>query len=80
MAGGLDKGYVGLASFGPSVPESAKERAKQVIQAIIAGKTNVFSGPIKDNRGKERVAKGESLTVPQIVSMDWLVEGVRDAR
>lgn len=80
VAGGLDKGYVGLASFGPSVPESAKERAKQVIQSIISGETKVFAGPIKDNRGKERVAKGESLTVPQIISMDWLVEGVHDAR
>lgn len=80
MAGGLDKGYVGLASFGPSVPNSAKERAKQVTQAIIKGETKIFAGPIKDNRGKERVAKEESLVVPQIVSMDWLVEGVRDAR
>ena len=37
---------------------------------------NIFSGPLKDQTGAEKVKAGESMTGDQILSMDWFVEGV----
>jgi hypothetical protein len=42
---------------------------------FISGK-NVFQGPIKDNKGVERVKAGESFPMAALGKMDWLVEGV----
>jgi hypothetical protein len=36
----------------------------------------VFTGPLKDNTGQERMPAGQAMTAEQLLSMDWLVEGV----
>jgi basic membrane protein A len=36
----------------------------------------VFSGPIVDQDGKERVAAGEVLSADAMGSVDWFVKGV----
>jgi len=79
IAGGLKEGYVGLASFGPAVNGETQKKARQVIAEIASGKRKVFAGPIYDNGGKLRVAKGTTLNVGEIVSMGWLAKGVRGA-
>lgn len=79
IAGGFKEGYVGLATFGPVVTDTAKQKAAQTIAKISSGELNVFAGPISDNKGVVRVAKGKSLSVPEIVSFDWLVKGVKSA-
>ena len=49
--------------------------AKQ--KAIVAGKFNVFTGPILDQKGKVVVPKGKTLKVlPDLYTMQWLVKGV----
>lgn len=80
VAGGLKEGYVGLAPFGPKVPESARALAAEVTNKIASGELVVFGGPIFDAQGNLKVEAGQSLTVEQIVSMDWLVKGVRGSR
>ena len=37
---------------------------------------DVFAGPIADSAGELRVPDGESLTVDELLTMDWAVEGV----
>jgi basic membrane protein A len=77
VAGGFKEGYVGLATFGPAVNDAAKAKATELIDAIASGNKDVFAGPIYDNKGKLRVPAGKALSVPDIVSLDWLVKGVR---
>jgi hypothetical protein len=35
-----------------------------------------FQGPLYDQSGKLRVPKGKRMSLPEILSMDWLVKGV----
>ncbi len=79
VAGGFKEGYVGLATYGPVVNDAARQKAQNVIEKISSGELNVFAGPISDDKGKIRVPKGKSLSVPEIVSFDWVVKGVRTA-
>lgn len=76
--GDMKDGTVGLAPFGPMVPEDVKILVEKEKQAFIDGKLDVFAGPIKDQHGKERIPKGKSLTYTDkdLVEMEWLVEGV----
>lgn len=80
ISGGFKEGYVGLASFGPVVSQAARSKSDATKAAIASGSLNVFAGPIKDSTGTVRVAEGESLDVPAIVSMDWVAQGVREAK
>ena len=36
----------------------------------------VFQGPLKDNKGVERVKAGEAFPMTNLGRMDWLLEGV----
>lgn len=76
IGGGLKEGYTELAPFGPAVGGEAQQRARELIAKIAAGELNVFAGPIYDTAGKERVPAGESLSIGQILSLDWGVQGV----
>jgi basic membrane protein A len=44
---------------------------------IAAGILRPFAGPVTDNEGKSIIAKGESLTDGQILTMNFLVSGVQ---
>ncbi|MCY4553717.1 MAG: BMP family ABC transporter substrate-binding protein [Candidatus Poribacteria bacterium] len=77
IGGGLKEGYAELAPFGPAVSGEAQQRARELIVKIASGELNVFAGPIYDTSGKERVPAGESLPIDQVLSMDWVVQGVR---
>jgi simple sugar transport system substrate-binding protein len=35
-----------------------------------------FAGPLKDNAGTLKVSAGKSLTVDELVALNWFVEGV----
>lgn len=43
---------------------------------IIAGKQKVFTGPLYDQSGAEKVPAGTTLTDKELLSMDWFVKGV----
>ena len=77
IGGGLKEGYAELAPFGPAVSGEAQQRARELITKIAAGELTVFAGPIYDTEGKERVAEGESMSLLEILSFDWGVQGVR---
>jgi basic membrane protein A len=36
----------------------------------------IFTGPLKDNKGKDRVKDGVAMTGEEILTMNWFVEGV----
>ena len=35
-----------------------------------------FAGPLYDQSGKLRIAKGKKMSVQDLYAMDWLVKGV----
>lgn len=74
--GDLKSDYLTIAPFGPGVPADAAKLVSTKKQDFISGKLNVFQGPIKDNKGAERVKPGEAWPMAQLGKMDWLVEGV----
>jgi len=76
LLGDLSSDYLTIAPFGPAVPPDAVKLVNTKKQEFIGGKLNVFQGPIKDNRGVERVKAGEAFPTAALGKMDWLVEGV----
>jgi basic membrane protein A len=74
--GNMTDGFTGLASYGPKVSSKTKAAIAAKRKAIMSGMFYEFQGPLYDQSGKLRVPKGKRMTLPQILSMDWLVKGV----
>ena len=74
--GSMADGFTGIAPFGPKVSAKTKAAIAAKKKAIIAGTFYEFQGPLYDQSGKLRVPKGKRMTLPEILSMDWLVKGV----
>lgn len=73
---GLKEGEVQIGPYGPKVPDDVKAAAEAIKEAQIDGSFNIFTGPINDHTGTERVPAGVTLTDAELLSMDWYVEGV----
>lgn len=73
---GVKDGAVNIEAFGPSTPADVKKLAEERRDALKAGKLHPFTGPLKDNTGKELVAAGKTMTDPDLRKMSVYVEGV----
>lgn len=67
---------VDIAPYGPAVSDETKKLADAAKADIIAGKQKVFTGPLYDQSGTEKVPAGTTLTDKELLSMDWFVKGV----
>jgi len=76
ILGGLGDDYLTIAPFGPAVPPEAVKLVNAKKQDLASGKLQVFQGPLRDNKGVERVKAGEVFPLTELRKMDWLVEGV----
>ena len=74
---GLDKGLVKLAPLADQVPAEVRSLVEEKTAAIAAGKFHPFQGPIKDQKGVEKVAAGTTLSDGDLLGMNWFVEGVQ---
>lgn len=74
--GSMADGIVKLADFSPKVPDDVKAQVKEYEDKILSGEWDVFTGPINGQGGKLAVPDGVALTDPQMLSLDWFVEGV----
>jgi basic membrane protein A len=72
----IGTGIVGLSAYGPAVSDSIENLVEQRKQDLIAGRFDVFWGPINDQSGKTRIAAGEKPPDSVLLGMDWFVEGV----
>ncbi len=75
--GHMADGILDLAPFGKMVPQEVQDEVNAAKAKIISGELHPFTGPIKDNTGELRVKEGETMTDEQLLSFDWLVEGVK---
>jgi len=70
-------GFVRMTTQNPALPADVSALMAEKEKAIIDGKFNPFTGEIKDQAGKVRVAAGATLPDPALRGIDWLVEGVQ---
>ena len=61
-------------TIGPHAEIKAAIAAKRA--QLVKGTFYEFQGPLYDQAGKLRVPKGKRMTLPQILTMDWLVKGI----
>ncbi len=73
---GMKEGIVDLAPFGAMVPEAVKTKVMAKKKEILDGKAKIFTGPIKDQAGKVRVAAGEAASDQEMLGMKYFVQGV----
>jgi basic membrane protein A len=72
-------GVVDLAPVAAFVPDEVRTEAEALADEFRTGTrgiSDIFTGPLMDQDGAERVAEGESLADEDILMMDWFVEGV----
>lgn len=74
---GTQTGVVGLAELTDKVKSGIARKVEEARAKLEKGTFDVFYGPIKDNTGKLRVAKGENMSdAAMLNAFDWYVEGV----
>lgn len=77
--GGWKDGLVDLTPIGDMVPADVKTMAEGEIAKFKAGDETiftVFTGPLNDQSGAEKVASGTAMTAEELLSMNWFIEGV----
>ena len=73
---GVKEGQNDLVKIADAVPEEAKKKVAGIKEAMKAGTFEVFTGPIVDNTGKERVAKDVKADQDWKDKVDFYVQGV----
>ncbi len=81
LRGGFAEGYVEMGPFGAAATPAVRQAVTGAAAELASGKRFVFTGPLKDSKGKELLAAGQhwDVTEPGLLSMDYLVEGVNGA-
>jgi basic membrane protein A and related proteins len=73
---GVKEGQNDLVKIADSVPESARKKVDEIKAAMKAGTFEVFTGPVVDNAGKERLAKDAKADQDWKDKVDFYVRGV----
>ena len=73
---GVKEGAVNIDNFAADLPADVKKLAEERRDAIKAGKLHPFTGPLKDQSGKEFLAAGKAYTDADLLKMNFYVEGV----
>ena len=73
---GLDKNMVALDALTANCAAGTAEKIEAAKAKLIDGSLNVFTGPIADQSGAEKVAAGSKMTDEEVWNMSWFVKGV----
>jgi len=74
--GGFKSGMVKMAGYNKAIPADVVAMAEKAKEGIIAGTVHPFTGPIRDQKGKIRVAAGKTADDGMLLGMNWYVEGI----
>ncbi|MEY3744382.1 MAG: hypothetical protein RL430_1444 [Actinomycetota bacterium] len=74
--GNLADGFLSLADFGTSVSEESRTAIEARKAELAAKPGSEFTGPLKDQSGKEQLAAGKQHTYDELMGMMYFVEGV----
>jgi len=78
--GGVKEGMVRVGDFGPKVPMAVQKEVLARQKDIASGKLHPFAAgkaPVLSNTGATVIAAGTTLSDTQILSMNFLVQGVQ---
>jgi simple sugar transport system substrate-binding protein len=77
--GGVKEGMIRVGDFGSKVPKAVQNEVLAAQKAIASGKLHPFLGTsdVRDNEGNVVIAKGQTLSDGQILTMKWLAAGVQ---
>ena len=78
--GSMTQGFVSLQGLSPAVPTALREQVEAAQAALQAGRLSPFAGPVRDNEGQIRIPAGTELSDGEIMTMNWLTEGIKAAR
>lgn len=73
---GMEDNISQLSALSESIPKDVRDLVAQQQAAIISGEFKIFSGPMKNTRGRVRVKSGEILSDEKLLHLNWYVEGV----
>jgi simple sugar transport system substrate-binding protein len=73
--GGLKDGMVRVDPVAADVPRETVELLRARQADVVAGRLHPFTGPLRDNEGRVRLASG-TMSDDDLDRMDWLVDGV----
>ena len=76
---GMAQGEVVISPYSAAVTPEAAAEADKVKAGYMDGSFDIFTGPIFDQDGVERVAAGVKVTLGELAVMDWFVKGVESA-
>ncbi len=74
--GGLDDGFIKLATFGKIVSAETKALIETKMAELSANSGSQFTGPIKAQDGTEKIAAGVTATHGDLMGMNYLVDNV----
>lgn len=74
--GGMNEAICDIAPLADFAKPEAKAKVDAAKKQIVAGQLEVFTGPIKDQAGAEKVKAAEKLSDKDQLEMMWFVEGV----
>jgi simple sugar transport system substrate-binding protein len=74
---GVKENVIRMAPFNKAVPQDVQNEVKKIEADMKAGKFHPFTGPVKDNTGKERLAASKVIDDATLNKMDYYVEGVQ---
>ncbi|MHA6484286.1 BMP family ABC transporter substrate-binding protein [Paenibacillus sp. strain BS8-2] len=75
--GGFKENMVDIAPFGKNVPQDIQDLVNAKKTEIHDGTFEVFTGPIIDQSGAEKLAAGETMKQEDILVMNYFVKGVK---
>ena len=73
---GVKEGAIDLLKIADDVPQEIKDRVAKARAGLQDGSFAVWTGPIKDNTGKEVLAAGQVGDLPFLTSINFYVAGV----
>jgi basic membrane protein A len=73
---GVKEGAIDLVSINPVVPEETKKRIDQIKTGLKEGSFSIWKGPIKDQEGKELIAKDTVADDKFLSTLNTYVQGV----
>jgi basic membrane protein A and related proteins len=74
---GIKEGSVVISPYNKAMPDNVRAAADKIIAGYKDGSYDVFTGPIADQSGAAKVAKGEKIALKDLAVLDWYVKGVQ---
>ncbi len=75
--GGVKDGFIKIEGISDKVAKDVVEAMKKKEEALRNGSFHPFTGPLKNNEGKEVLAAGQVASDEQLNNMNYYVEGVQ---